>query len=382
MHLWTVLTLPLFVAAPTWHPADRPLVDLTIDVASRQVRVTALVNVKFLDEILGTSGDPSEAPDELEAQALLQGWQTLLASSGLVTADGEPIRPEVGDGTVARPTPALRAIAPDYVRAMTQTRFQLTYSISEHTENVHAGWHFFPMHPLTEDQNSPLVPLVVRAVVTRPDSVNVLEFRQDSARHILDRRTPEELGPTSRDPAPPTPVANQPRGISTAPEPQPVALAASRPAWHWFALLIGSVAGIALLFGNRGSRASAAALLLVSLTACTHPTEPVRLQAETPAWHITVELPGAPAPVNELFGLELAIISRDGDGSSPAAVRVDADMPGHGHGMNTAPRVVDVGNGRWRAEGFNFHMPGKWEIYVDIGTGKHLQRATVPIEAR
>ena len=46
--------------------------------------------------------------------------------------------------------------------------------------------------------------------------------------------------------------------------------------------------------------------------------------------------------------------------------RVDAAMPEHQHGMNYRPRLVDLGAGRWRAEGLMFHMAGRWELHFDV----------------
>jgi hypothetical protein len=46
--------------------------------------------------------------------------------------------------------------------------------------------------------------------------------------------------------------------------------------------------------------------------------------------------------------------------------RVDATMPEHQHGMNYRPRLLDLGAGRWRAEGLMFHMAGRWELRFDV----------------
>lgn len=45
---------------------------------------------------------------------------------------------------------------------------------------------------------------------------------------------------------------------------------------------------------------------------------------------------------------------------------VDAIMPAHQHGLNYTPTVVDVGDGVFRVDGMVFHMPGIWEIRVDL----------------
>lgn len=73
--------------------------------------------------------------------------------------------------------------------------------------------------------------------------------------------------------------------------------------------------------------------------------------------------------VGEPFELEIQLCD-------PAMVlkAVDATMPSHGHGMNYQPRVSMAGLGLVRAGGFLFHMPGDWEITLDIQHGDVTSR--------
>jgi hypothetical protein len=59
---------------------------------------------------------------------------------------------------------------------------------------------------------------------------------------------------------------------------------------------------------------------------------------------------------------------------------VDSWMPHHRHGMNVAPRIVQEGPGRWRAEGMLMHMSGLWEIDVDLVRGGRSERAQWMVE--
>ncbi len=54
-------------------------------------------------------------------------------------------------------------------------------------------------------------------------------------------------------------------------------------------------------------------------------------------------------------------------------LRLDAHMPEHRHGMNYRPSVQALGEGRWRAEGLLWHMPGRWEWVLDteLAAQKH-----------
>ena len=48
---------------------------------------------------------------------------------------------------------------------------------------------------------------------------------------------------------------------------------------------------------------------------------------------------------------------------------VDATMPSHGgHGMNVSPDLDDDGQGTVVANPFQFHMPGHWELFVQLET--------------
>ncbi|MDP7061897.1 MAG: FixH family protein [Planctomycetota bacterium] len=60
-------------------------------------------------------------------------------------------------------------------------------------------------------------------------------------------------------------------------------------------------------------------------------------------------------------------------------ITVDADMPDHGHGMVVKPRVTKLGPQRWRVDGMKFHMPGEWEVYVDLIAAERSERSVFPI---
>ena len=50
----------------------------------------------------------------------------------------------------------------------------------------------------------------------------------------------------------------------------------------------------------------------------------------------------------------------------PGALKVDAEMPAHRHGMNYRTTVQSLGGGRWRADGLMFHMPGRWRFLFEL----------------
>ena len=53
--------------------------------------------------------------------------------------------------------------------------------------------------------------------------------------------------------------------------------------------------------------------------------------------------------------------------SGGTVIEADATMPSHGgHGMNVYPELDDDGAGTVVANPFQFHMPGYWELFVQL----------------
>ncbi|CAN5728394.1 hypothetical protein BH11PSE3_BH11PSE3_11930 [soil metagenome] len=76
--------------------------------------------------------------------------------------------------------------------------------------------------------------------------------------------------------------------------------------------------------------------------------------------------------VGEPFSLLLNVCTKS---DNPAElVAIDANMPDHRHGMNYRPTIVAAGEGRYRVEGMVFHMPGRWEINMDVRAGEESER--------
>ena len=69
----------------------------------------------------------------------------------------------------------------------------------------------------------------------------------------------------------------------------------------------------------------------------------------------------ATVPINQMHEWTLHVESADGTPVENATITVDGDMPQHGHGLPTSPRVTEyLGNGDYRVEGLKFQMGGWW----------------------
>ena len=85
--------------------------------------------------------------------------------------------------------------------------------------------------------------------------------------------------------------------------------------------------------------------------------------------------------VGEHFVVDFAVCPR-ADAGAPQAVRVDAAMPEHRHGMNYRAGVTAKAPGLYRAEGLLFHMRGRWDLTFDVvapGGTEHLS-STIRLE--
>lgn len=138
---------------------------------------------------------------------------------------------------------------------------------------------------------------------------------------------------------------------------------------------------------SRGRRAAAALAALATLAGARAAQEcGAALNAAHPS---IAEADGArvafvprpqPVPVGRHFDIDFVICGaalRSG-----AAVRVDADMPAHRHGMNYSARVEALPGGVLRARGLMFHMPGTWRVIFDLPLEGRTLRITREIEVQ
>jgi hypothetical protein len=109
-------------------------------------------------------------------------------------------------------------------------------------------------------------------------------------------------------------------------------------------------------------RAAAALLLLItgSAEACT--LEP---GDGTPWLEGPVRLAWRTEPAGIVVGEPFAIVFK----ACPTHLQLlalGATMPEHRHGMNYAPSLTPLGDGRWRAEGMLWHMSGRWRVRLEV----------------
>lgn len=93
------------------------------------------------------------------------------------------------------------------------------------------------------------------------------------------------------------------------------------------------------------------------------------LRRSTDTHLYTVEITPVEAAIRlgRMHAWTVAVVDATGAPVEAAEIAVDGGMPGHGHGLPTAPAVTRaLGEGRFLIEGMKFNMPGWWEIELHI----------------
>lgn len=88
-----------------------------------------------------------------------------------------------------------------------------------------------------------------------------------------------------------------------------------------------------------------------------------------------------PITINQIHRWTLHLETADGMPVANADIQVQGGMPAHDHGLPTSPRVAPAQNaGDYLVEGLRFHMPGYWELTLNIKTGTVSDTVLIPLE--
>ena len=90
-------------------------------------------------------------------------------------------------------------------------------------------------------------------------------------------------------------------------------------------------------------------------------------ESDNGIFHVSYTPSTGSIPVNEMHEWTLHVERADGTLVDDATITVDGDMPEHGHGLPTSPRVTRyLGNGDYLVEGLKFQMGGWWLVDFTI----------------
>jgi hypothetical protein len=87
-------------------------------------------------------------------------------------------------------------------------------------------------------------------------------------------------------------------------------------------------------------------------------------------YNVSYTVSSGTVPINQIHQWTLHVERADGTPVDDASIEVDGDMPQHGHGLPTKPRVTqNLGNGDYLVDGMKFQMGGWWLMDFTITAG-------------
>src|SRR4051812_263829 len=122
--------------------------------------------------------------------------------------------------------------------------------------------------------------------------------------------------------------------------------------------------GIAIVLAGAGLGASA---LLRAPAATAAPGTVIR--SAHGVFLASYETSVQPVAINTLHTWTVRLSDADGHPVTDAEISVTGDMPGHGHGLPTAPMARSLGGGAYALEGMQFQMSGDWYVELAIRAG-------------
>ena len=109
-----------------------------------------------------------------------------------------------------------------------------------------------------------------------------------------------------------------------------------------------------------------AAALVAAAPATLARTPSAVVVSKQRVYRVTVTPRPGLSPVGRLHTWRLALRTARGAPVDRAMIGVRGDMPAHGHGLPTRPRVVGLGGGRYEVRGMKFQMGGHWYVEFRI----------------
>jgi len=95
------------------------------------------------------------------------------------------------------------------------------------------------------------------------------------------------------------------------------------------------------------------------------------------SYMVEYETDPSPIPLSEPFTMRTRVTEPNGQWVEDATVVVNATMPSHGHGMNTTPTTDYDSEGWYTTEGMLFHMPGDWQLTIDVTRDGTVETSTL-----
>ncbi|MEH6547168.1 MAG: hypothetical protein V7701_12095 [Sneathiella sp.] len=122
--------------------------------------------------------------------------------------------------------------------------------------------------------------------------------------------------------------------------------------------------------------ASLLAIMPIAAFACPAQPDPPFKQIGTQSYDVALKTIPEEIVVGKPFSVDLWIGDKTGS-AFEGEIIAGATMPLHKHGMNYKPSISSLGDGKYRLEGFVFHMQGQWQFLFDLREGGHSETVSL-----
>jgi hypothetical protein len=107
------------------------------------------------------------------------------------------------------------------------------------------------------------------------------------------------------------------------------------------------------------------------------------MQSKAGTFKVEYSSDPADIPVNAMLSWKLKVQTADGQAVKDAEITVSGDMPEHGHGLPTQPKVTkNLGDGSYVVDGIKFSMPGWWTMTFTIKAGGKTDTVTFNLKLK
>jgi hypothetical protein len=95
--------------------------------------------------------------------------------------------------------------------------------------------------------------------------------------------------------------------------------------------------------------------------------------------HMSSEL--VPLGINQMHSWEIRLSDLLGNPAEQASIAITGGMPAHNHGLATMPQITPTDTpGIYVLDGMRFHMPGEWELLLQIEWQGQRYRVLFPLQ--
>ena len=87
-----------------------------------------------------------------------------------------------------------------------------------------------------------------------------------------------------------------------------------------------------------------------------------------------------PLAINQMHSWTLSLKTADGKAAEGLTITVQGGMPEHDHGLPTQPAIVaETAPGEYSLQGVRFHMPGLWQLNIEISAKDWVDSAVIEL---